>query len=335
MSLDFASKAHSLKDAIAVRRKEREAEHGLMVPTGIDYLDDRLRGGMLRKDFILVSARTGAGKTTLGQAVGRIAAQEGRRPFMIALEAYEGEVGDRMVFGELARLAWSKRHPYASGLSFRAWLDGQCREVERDYLDEAEAEVGKWAGRMKVLYRGDKFTSDDITRELLAEKQDVDFWVFDHVHYVDSDDPNENRALKEVTKALRDIVLVSGRPVLAIAHLRKPTVPKKQRLVVPALEELHGASDLTKIATGVVTLAPHEQDLGPNQAATLCRLDKERYDGAGDSYVGILGFDKNHQRYAAGYVLGRLTKGGTEVEVVGRDERRPFWAKRAHQWRNA
>lgn len=327
-----SGRAMTLAESMEERRRERESEHGTMMPTGIDFIDDRLGGGVMCKDFLVISARTGAGKTTLGQAMARMAAQAGRRPFVLALEAYRGEVSDRFVYGELSRLAWANKHPEAWDLTFRRWVSGQCRGIESAYLEQAEAAVRSWASSMLVLYREDRFTASDIVTEMLGE-EDADFWIFDHVHYVDSDDPNDNRALKEVTSALRDVTLRSSKPVVAIAHMRKPMGPRKGRLLVPNLDEIHGSSDLTKIATGVITVAPWpDREMEPHRRPTICRVDKERYDGAGDPYVGLLIFNMKRARYEPGYSVARSIRGGEDIEAIPNPNDWPRWAKRARIW---
>ena len=61
-----------------------------------------------------------------------------------------------------------------------------------------------------------------------------------------SDDPNENRAVKNIVKRIRDVSLAIGVPVIVVAHLRKKD--RIPRPLAPDLDDFHGASDITKIA---------------------------------------------------------------------------------------
>ena len=322
--IDFGSGPEPMRKIMVERRAKREAQHGKEIPTGISYLDDRLLG-LLPSDLMLIGAETGAGKTTLAMLIAQLAALRGYRPTFFALEAYRGEFSDRLIYRELARLAWERQHPDRYNLTFRRWQAGRVTELERDHLDEAESTVAKIADRIRVFYRGQKFDAADVTRELLAAKDGTDFFVFDHVHYVDTDDPNENRGLKAITQALRNASLLTERPTIAVAHLRKRTALERGKRVLPTLDDFHGSSDLVKIATAVVLLAPTQETSRPrNLAPTIVHFAKDRYDGA-DRTVGIVDFDRDRNSYRKQYTLCRL---GDHFEPV---TDLPNWAHHAKQ----
>lgn len=316
------------------RRAQREKLGGF-IETGLDYLDDRLGGGLLKTDLILIGAETGAGKTTFAQLLAMQAAIREQRPTFFALEAYEGEVADRFLFRELSRLAWEGKHPDRDGFTFRRWIGGECRAIENEYRDVAEGNIANWCGNIRTRYRGSKFTVDDIRRELLAVQNETDFYVFDHIHYVDNDDSNENRGMKTIIQGLRDVCIRANKPVIAVAHLRKSGSAERSDRIMPHRDDFHGSSDLTKIATGVVVLAPsfeRPRDASgktiPHKALTYIRVEKERYDGASDRYVGKMTFDLRTGTYDPGYTLHELDKAREEALHVAKDER-PTWARRA------
>lgn len=318
---------------LAVRGAERQALAGY-IPTGLTYLDDRLLG-LMNSDLMLIGAESGSGKTTLAQIMAKLAAEADKRPTFIALEAYKGEVADRYVYREMARIAWDQQLRDRRRFTFRRWLAGECKSIENRVREQAEANIAPWVKNVRVLYRGQRFTHEDITRELLAEQNNTDFFVLDHVHYVDTDDPNENRALKEITQALRNAALVTNKPVVAVAHLRKRPGFEKTRRLVPVKDDFHGSSDLIKIATQIVILAPALQPLHDNvgrrnhdKAATYVRLDKERGDGTSDRWVAVMSFDKRTSTYETGYYLHELNLAGDEATLVSPDDL-PVWATHA------
>ena len=79
----------------------------------------------------------------------------------------------------------------------------------------------------------------------------VDLIVVDHLHYVDGDDDeNEHKSLGDTVKAIRDVSLRIGRPIVLIAHLRKRDARAKQ--LVATLDDFHGSSNVVKICTQAI-----------------------------------------------------------------------------------
>jgi replicative DNA helicase len=323
--LDFGERARPSSEREQERKARRKEMAGRGIPTGIDFLDDRLRS-IHPTDLILVGAETGAGKTTLGTILARIAASSDRRATFFALEAYDNEIEDRLIFRELSQLAWTEKHPARFGLNFADWLDGKCDAITEAFYDRARTWFDAYAGNMRTFYRGDKFTADDIIRELLAEQERTDLFVFDHVHYVDHDDPSELRALKEITKALRFVSLSAETPVIAVAHLRKRQGNERKASPVPSKDDFHGSSDLTKIATRAILISPaREIDRGPDLAATYFRIAKDRLNGE-DNLVAVLDFNRREIEYHGGYFLYRMV--GSKLEPIEMVDK-PWWAERA------
>jgi hypothetical protein len=157
------------------------------------------------------------------------------------------------------------------------------------------------------------------------------------LHYVDADEDkrNDTDELGETMKTIRDMVLITGTPVILVAHLRKKNEISKR--LVPTLDDFHGSSNITKIATQVITINPatgapcrSEGDLKTIEspkwylAPTFISVLKDRRAGA-PPFVAVQMFDKRTRRYADEYSLGWLKKGGTEWEPIKPSDR-PGWA---------
>jgi hypothetical protein len=233
----------------------------------------------------------------------------------------------RMVYTEVSRLAWSREMSGREMLTFGRWINGMAEPgiyaLNREAMNRARVNLGS----LYTRYRGDRFTAADIRREF--SQLDVDLVIFDHVHYVDSDDDNENRALKEVAQTLRYSALELGRPVVAIAHVRKRGLVSGRLPLLPRTADIHGSSELTKNATRVVVLAPgrgretpRDPDTGERQRhliPTYMRVEKCRWDGE-DQLAAVLLFDIRHRSYEDRYLLGRMSPTGTEFEELTIDE---------------
>jgi hypothetical protein len=159
--------------------------------------------------------------------------------------------------------------------------------------------------------------------------------VVDHLHYVDTKEGQENAQQKQAAQRMRDIALATGVPIILIVHLRKSTNgPRRDRALVPEIEDIHGSSDLGKIATTSLILAKAPDDLlavkakytKPESWPTFIRVAKCRLDGDRTRYTPVVYFNSRGNYYRGEWTLTRLTAGDTKWEVV---EKVPYWAKSA------
>lgn len=302
----------------------REALGDKVFPIGISYLDE-FTCGVYPTDLVLVGAETGIGKTTLISMIAERATRAGRRPFVFALEAETGEIEQRKLYQEIADLAWRGEHPRRRELRYPAWRANRCTWAD-EFLEEALEATEKRLSGMTTFYRSKDFTEDDVDRLMRKHEGDADLFILDHVHYIDFDNPNENAALKQIIKTIRDTVLCIKKPVICVAHLRKPD--RRAKLLVPTVQDFMGSSDLPKIATKCVLMAPGSNEGGPpHLSPTYMHVSKDRA-ASRCKFVAELQFDTRTWRYSNNYTLGRLIKGGTEFERLTPPEL-PMWADSA------
>ncbi len=187
------------------------------------------------------------------------------------------------------------------------------------YEDAVDDELRGALQNLHTYYRVDSFTSDDFAKQLEAVREETDLIVLDHFHYVDSDDANENRGHKRIVKQIRDSALRAERPVVVVGHVRKSD-PKFSPLV-PTEEAFHGSSDLVKIATKAIMLAPdYTTETGsPSRWSTYMQVVKCRQDSSLTRYVARINYDTRTDSYEEFYALGRLTDNGREFTGLDRD----------------
>ncbi len=236
-------------------------------------------------------------------------------------------IEQRMLFREVCEVLREKydqlRH---LRLTFAEWMYG-TGNIPDDVEQEARCRLQEKTLGLKTYYRDRSFTPEDITRQFLAIQNETDLIVLDHLHYVDSDDANENRALRSATRAIREAALDMEKPVIVVAHLRKKD-SRKPRLI-PDIDDVHGSSDIVKIATKVIMLAPARDQActEPHVANTYMQVVKDRFAGF-NGYAAVLQYDLKTLTYRDSYVVGRLNFGGDEFEPTKAVDR-PHWAKRA------
>jgi replicative DNA helicase len=322
---DFGSGPVPARDRLVELAKRRRESGDKVIPWGIQYLDDQLRG-IMPSDLVLVGASSGAGKTTIGVLMAQHAASTGKQVAHFALEAHLSEIEQRMVYREVTKLAWDRDVKGRAQFSFADWVHGMAPKTIHDLDFEAMEIVSGRCEGIRTFYRGAEFTAADITREFLAVQSWANLIVFDHCHYVDSRDHNDNRALKDVAKALRDCALVTGIPVIAIAHLRKRGTGDRSKAIIPSLDDFHGSSDLGKIATRAITLAPARnlESATPGMAPTYIRVEKDRWNGV-QGYGALVDFNLHRLQYESEYLLGKFNWNDDKFEQV---TDRPWWASR-------
>jgi replicative DNA helicase len=323
--------AESAPKRMAAEQAERMVEAQHTISYGVAFLDDLLVS-ISRKEFIIVGARTGAGKTEFATMIAKYNVAHGKRVVGFFLEAEQGEIERRIKYPMLVE-KWRSDHVGAQieklkGMSYLDWRKGKCvSSLDGPYGKIVEKEFAEKYENFKTYYRssGD-FNANTLDRQIILNKDDADLIVVDHLQYIDIDPKgNEIAETTSLVKRMRDLSLVLGIPILVVAHLRKGSGGDS---LVPDLDDFYGSGNVTKIATTVITLAScHEPPTGvtlPPGAATYIRVPKLRQDGSRTQFTGICFFDRYRGKYLEPYCVGRLNFSGTKwIPLTGEI---PQWA---------
>lgn len=295
---------------------------------GIRFLDDSLLG-ISPSDLVLLGAPSGIGKTEICCNIALANMTDGRRVHFIALEAEEFEIERRLKFRILSHLFFEAKRrglaPLGIHLSYDRWVMG-------DFIDglmEFELETARIFERdyknLFVFYKQDRFTLANLIESVVANASESDLFIIDHVHYFDLDDDNENRAMREIAKTVRALALEERKPIILVAHLRKRD--RMNEDLVPGIDEFHGSSDLTKIATKVITVGSGGRT-EDGCFETFFRIPKNRINGGVSRFVGRVMFDPRKNAYETEYKIGRAgLSRKTGFEELAFDLQ-PEWARR-------
>ena len=317
----------SSPDRASNEREERIKIGPRILSFGIPYLDHALTG-IAPEDVILCSAKTGAGKTEAASTIGLSVARAGKRVHLFALEAGHLEIERRIKYRLISNLYYEGYNPSRRPIRYQEWAAGLMDDVLGEYEKKAQERFEAETRNLFTFYKSGDFTGGDFLRVAARIAEETDLIILDHLHYVDSDDTNENAGYKKITKQIRDSALTHGKPVLVVAHVRKGDRYSQQ--LVPGVEDIHGSSDISKIATKAFMLAraedqPHEKKHISN---TYIQVVKNRTDGSVCRYVAMVGFDLRTNTYCGDYDLFRPIDGGKAMAILSADET-PYWAKGA------
>lgn len=289
---------------------------------GIEYLD-RATGGIRSSDLVVIGGRTGAGKTELSSIIAQNNALLMKKVYVFSLESERGEFVNRILFRRFSK------HYYAAGhkkpVYYRSFIEEEYDSKYGQLIKEAESDAEFRYPSLNILERDDYFGILEFKMCVQMIKDDADLIIVDHLHHFDSDTDNEIREIKETVKAIRDMCLLHNKPIILIAHFRKGD--RKSKELVPDLEEFHGSSEISKVATQVITLARYEEEqVEPCLYPTLFKVCKFRKDGSVARYVGKQYYSTIHNNYEKRYTLHTLEKSGTELADVP-ECNYPHWAR--------
>lgn len=321
LSVDFAASSKRLEGEAAERRQLVARE----LSFGVGFLDAICRG-ILPHDLVLIGAHTGAGKTALASVIALSNALRGKSVYYFALEAEPREIERRLKYSLLASRAAKENVKGWMDMNYADWYRGKFPEVDAAFGGEADQSIAKTFATLNTFYRGTEFTINDVERMFKAVSSQADLIVLDHLHYVDTDDDiGENASVKRIVKKIRDVSLATGIPCLVVAHLRKSD--RSRPRLVPTVDDFHGSSDISKIATKAILLSsardqPHERK---SMANTYMSVAKDRMVGA-QHIVGLVAFDLRTSTYEHTYSLGRLSFQGDAFEPIPMNEY-PNWAR--------
>lgn len=267
---------------------------------GVKFMDDAM-GGYHHSDVVIIASKTGKGKTELATIIAETAAKNGAKILFLSLESELHEIGARIYFKNLCEKYFNDNPGMIYPLSFDRFMSKNLMMLDK-YHDIVNAEIEKYAKNITVQYRHNEFTIDDLNNQF-KRSCDYDVIIIDHVHYIDILEDSEIQGLKKIIKSIRTNNLIYNKPIIVVAHLRKTN--KRDDEIVPDIEDLHGTSNLAKIATKTVMFAPDFTEDHDNLYRTFFRIAKCRRNSSALKYVANLKFDARYNNYQDRYKLGR------------------------------
>lgn len=296
---------------------------------GIKFFDDAI-GGIGEDDLVLLSARMGAGKTQMATNIAMTNAIEGKKVCYFALEAHNHEIARRIKYNFVAKYFYEDKqaHHYDRKLSYRKWYKGLYNNELNKYEELADLELKQMNLQIQTFYKTtNEYKIEDFEKHVLEIKNGTDLIILDHLHYFDSDETNENAALKTITKRLRSINGNYNVPIVAVAHFRKRD--RMTQMITPNIEDIHGSSDIGKIATLAIALAPAMDQPNSNTSfPTYFKVMKSRIGSEIERYLALCDFDITTNTYSQDYFLGKGSDYTTKFEQIEKNQY-PDWATRS------
>jgi hypothetical protein len=328
--LQSGDRFRSFADRCKDERPKRIAIGKRRLDFGVKFLNKAL-GGIFPNDLILIGARTGKGKTHLATLAAMENARDGKTVHFFALEAEEDEIERRAKFSILSEMiragcratgSWARM----DRMNYLDWYAGDLEDITDPFESQVAEVLATKYKTLHTLYRTTDFYAEHFETLVREVRDTTDLIILDHLHYVDSNEPSENKGYKQIVKKIRDTALSLGKPVIVIAHLRKSD--RHSGRIVPDEEDFHGTSDVPKMATKAVLIAPAFDcpSDDPWVWPTYFNVAKCRPDGARTRFVGRVAFDARSGKYLEPFDLGTLSVACDKFELVD-NSKMPAWAK--------
>jgi archaellum biogenesis ATPase FlaH len=319
----ISGKPHA--DLESILRKNYEQDP---VQFGIKFLDQAL-DGIFPNDLVLISSATGVGKTELATSIALHNCKKGKNVHYFALEAEGGEIIRRVKFKKLSEAfymqrEWSKEPQRPN---FGKWLRGKQKNILEKFEPEVEEIIIRDTETLHVRYRKQDFTVKDFQIEAQMIQDKTDLIIVDHFHYLDPQTESEKDHFEKAMKFIRDTCLLTGKPIILLAHIRKQD--RRFKSLVPSIEDIHGTSNISKICTKAFTFSPAFEDGPPINNGlypTYFKIQKSRTGGDRNRLIAKLTFNSNQNKYLESYQLGYSNFEGdtfTELEPL----KYPDWAE--------
>lgn len=304
---------------------------------GIKPLDDALIG-ILKKDFIVIGADSGVGKSELCLKIALHNARYGKKVALYFIEGGDEEAIARIKWDLIRDMYYSEGHNTVE-MDYRKWRMNILQSELIDKIEErCEKELKeKIRDNLKIYSFENNFSINDLTeslgyflkpqgdpQDLLNYKHEVDLIIIDHLQYFTLTNPkNEITEQTEILKKVNEITIHHKIPVILISHLRK----KDKERGLPSQEDFYGTSNIAKIASVAITVASGAiDDNYPDLYPTYFRFVKTRTK-ISSSYALKCNFDFIKGQYEKNYLVHKITMDKVSDEPL-KNHLLPRWAAR-------
>jgi replicative DNA helicase len=251
-----ASMADILRDVLSDWQNAANGQNSAVIATGIGQLDNRIRGGFRPGQLVVIAARPGDGKTSLGMQIAANVAIEGRLPVgVFSLEMTQKELVGRLICSMAGIPAEIAERPISNG---------QEAAARSGALGVASAKLNK-----APLYIIDKapltITQLRAHARSMSMRHKLRLIVVDYLGLLDGSNPKASAYEKttEASKALKGLAKELNLPVVLLCQLNRENVKEKRE---PQLYDLRDSGSIEQDADLVLmpyTTAAESVDLAP------------------------------------------------------------------------
>lgn len=338
-------KTHNWQDTFKAESKERQAiDPDKLCKFGIGHLDDALYG-ILPNDLVVIGADSGVGKSEVGLTMAQVNAKAGKRVLLYFLEGGNIEAMARIKWRDITRVYFEKHSKEGIDLDYRKWRMNAYNEEDTATFKLIDAEIYKdyainFNENLKIYELTSGFDIDGLLSSLIdfynfdrAMFEDgslkagfgLDLIIIDHLQYFDlTQGENEIQTTTKILKEVKKIADMYKIPVVLISHLRKKTKDRG----LPDQEDFYGSSNIPKIASMAITIAPDKENFNLSEGIypTFFRIVKSRT-GISSNFAIKCDFHSRTRMYSDKYDLYRVNNFNAVDSEPLTEYEKPEWAR--------
>jgi replicative DNA helicase len=308
---------------------------------GIKPLDDSLVC-IPKNELVVIGADSGAGKSELSLKIAQVNAKRGKKVAMYYLEGGYTEALARMKWRDIAQEYFKNYSHLGIDMDYRKWSLNMLRDTALMEIESKVWEKYKNEYKNNLIFYSSKngLDLDKLLSSLLdlhklipneagtgiTTKLDLDLIIIDHLQYFSlMKAESEIFEITEILKSVKNITEHFNTPVILVSHLRK----KARDRGLPGQEDFYGSSNIPKIASTAITLAPSsdKDNLSEGIYPTYIRVAKSRV-GVKSNYAFLIDFYLDRREYSDTYDIVRLDNFGNVAENSLTEEQKPKYTRR-------
>lgn len=238
------------------------------IKTGLVDVDERLGGGLIGGDLVVIAGRPGMGKTALlgTMMINNIDVPMG----FLSLEMTEQQMVMRMVAG-LGSI---------DGVRLRS---GKLADEDWPKITHAMQKI-KDAPIFISDQSGISYIDVQAEARRLKRVHNIEYLAIDYLQIMDIGEDDENIGFGKITKAMKNLAKELDIPVILLSQFNRGSNQRADQK--PRLADLRGSGSIEQDADTVI--APHRNPSDPNAPTELLFL-KNRAGSLGSEYVTFIG----------------------------------------------
>lgn len=247
-----------------VAMEERAAGKAPVISTGFGDLDDLLGGGLRPGQFVLVAARPGMGKSSLGLQIAQAAAARGITSLLCSQEMPEIELADRVVC-------------IAGGIRMDA-IRGQ-KALNTWDMERYDHTVRQMSATPLVMDDQPSLSLIDVATKArqVRRKRGLGLLAIDYVQLMSGSGDSRNAELERISRGLKQLAKEMSIPVVAMAQLNRSLESRPDKR--PHLSDLRDCGGLEQDADVVIAIyrdeTYHSESLDKGTAELLVRKNRQ------------------------------------------------------------
>ncbi|WP_406043691.1 replicative DNA helicase [Succinimonas sp.] len=246
---DFAEGIIKKREELRDRQQNPEKYQNEIIPAGYQVIDDQLDGGFRKGEFIVIGARPGTGKTTLGLNIAErlLFNSKIKDPVLFfSLEMNYNEIIDRgsasVCNVELSKIRTAK----VKDEDYILWKDGIDRLKE---INEKNSNK-----KIAIEERSDlKPTEIKARASRFKQQRGLSLIVIDYLQYIQNPGyKNKVDEISSISHELKDMAKKLSVPVVALAQLNRN--PENRSDKTPGTADLRGSGSIEQDADIVMLI---------------------------------------------------------------------------------